>query len=157
MALPDLGNIPPGKLLVLLGLKSKMLSLAHSSHLACYPGLSCTFALLRRRFWWPAMEEDTKGFVVTCPTCAENKISSQPSSGLLLPLPILEHPWSNLAMDFIIGLLSSNGHTVILTIVERFSKWAHFLQKRPSTRETADILIREVFFRHGLPQDIVSD
>lgn len=57
------------------------------------------------------------------------------------------------------GLPLSHGYTVIVTIIDRFSKLAHFipLPKLHSARETADILVREVFCWHGLPQDIVSD
>ena len=156
---PDPGDGPPGKLFVPPSLRSRVLLWAHSSRLACHPGIRRTLALLRRRFWWPTMEVDTKGFVSACPVCAQNKVSTQPSAGLLHPLPVPKRPWSHLAMDFITGLPPSNSLTVILTIVDRFSKFAHFipLSKLPSARETADIMVKEVFCRHGLPQDIVSD
>ena len=45
-------------------------------------------------------------------------------------------------MDFVTGHPKSQGNTVILTIVDRFSKSAHFipLPKLPSSKETAQIL-----------------
>lgn len=54
-----------------------------------------------------------------------------------------------LALDLVNWLPPS----VILTVVDRFSKFAHFvlLPKLPTARETADVLVREVFFSHGLP------
>ncbi|XP_077956851.1 uncharacterized protein LOC144406127 [Gasterosteus aculeatus] len=30
-------------------------------------------AFLRRRFWWPTMADDTKGYVAACQVCAQNK------------------------------------------------------------------------------------
>ncbi|WP_353763811.1 DDE-type integrase/transposase/recombinase, partial [Shigella sonnei] len=53
----------------------------------------------------------------------------------------------------------SAGKTVILTVVDRFSKAAHFipLAKLPSAKETAQIIIENVFRIHGLPLDAVSD
>lgn len=62
-------------------------------------------------------------------------------------------------MDFITGLPSSEGHTVILVILDCFSKVAHFipLPKLPSARETAQLVIQHVFRLHGLPLYIVSD
>ncbi|KAJ8007704.1 hypothetical protein DPEC_G00096930 [Dallia pectoralis] len=114
---------------------------------------------LRRRFWWPAMGNDTRDYVAACPVCAQNKGSSQPSVGLLRPLPIPRRPWSHVGLDFVTGLPKSEGNTVILTVVDRFSKLTHFvpLPKLPSARETADLLVKEVFRIHGLPCDVVSD
>lgn len=158
-AQPDPGNGPPGRLFVPGAVRSRVLQWAHSSTLTCHPGASRTLTFLRRRFWWATMPEDTKAFVLACPVCARNKTSSRPSAGLLRPLPIPRRPWSHVALDFVTGLPVSEGKTVVLTVVDRFSKFAHFLPlpKLPSSKETADLLVREVFRRHGLPTDIVSD
>ena len=53
----------------------------------------------------------------------------------------------------------SHGNTVILTVVDRFSKAVHLvaLPKLPSSAETADLLTQHVFRLHGLPSDILSD
>lgn len=45
-------------------------------------------------------------------------------SGNLLPIPSC--PWSYISLDFVIGLPSSAGNAAILTVVDRFSKMAHF-------------------------------
>lgn len=57
------------------------------------------------------------------------------------------------------GLLPSAGNTVILTIVDLFSKAAHFitLPKLPTAMETARLLTLHVFRLHGILEDIVSD
>lgn len=69
------------------------------------------------------------------------------------------HPWSHMDMDFVTDLPPSDGHRVILTIVDQFSKAAHFvpLPKLPSAAETGDLLVRHVFHHNGIPRDIVSD
>ncbi len=61
--------------------------------------------------------------------------------------------------DFVTALPPSQGHTVVLTVVDRFSKAAHFipLPKLPSAKETALIVVDHVFRLHGLPIDVVSD
>ena len=105
------------------------------------------------------MGRDTQAFVNACPICAQNKSSRQAPSGLLQPLPIPRRPWSHIALDFITGMPPSDGHTVILTVVDRFSKAAHFipLTKLPTAKETAQLMIQHVFRLHGLPTDVVSD
>lgn len=67
--------------------------------------------------------------------------------------------WSHIAVDFVTGLPSSSGNTTILTIIDRFSKAAHFvaLTKLPTALETAQLLTQHVFRLHGIPQDIVSE
>ena len=62
-------------------------------------------------------------------------------------------------MDFVTGLPPSDNNTTVLTIIDRFSKAAHFiaLPKLPSASETADLLVAHVFRLHGIPMDIVSD
>ena len=136
---PDPGTGPMGKLFVSASVTARVLQWAHSSKLACHPGVTRTLALLRRRFWWPAMEADTRGFVSTCTVCAQNKMLNQPSSGLLQPLPIPRCPCSHIALEFITCLPASNCNTVILTVIDCF------MPKLPSARETAEILVREVF------------
>ncbi|KAI3351468.1 hypothetical protein L3Q82_020314, partial [Scortum barcoo] len=43
------------------------------------------------------------------------------------PLPVPRRPWSHISLDFVTGLPPSHGHTAILTVVDRFSKMAHFV------------------------------
>ena len=91
--------------------------------------------------------------------CARSKASHQPPAGLLRPLPVPGRPWSHIALDFVTGLPNSHGNTVILTVVDRFSKSVHFipLAKLPSSMETVRLLVHNVFGLHGIPLDIVSD
>ena len=139
--------------------RSDILQWDHSSRLDCHPGITRTLDSLRHRFWWPTMDQDTRSFVAACATCARSKTSNKPRSGLLRPLPIPSRPWSNIALDFVTGLPPSRGNTTILTIIDRFSKAAHFvaLPGLPSARETAELMVSQVFRIHGIPSDIVSD
>lgn len=59
-----------------------------------------------------------------CCLCPWDKSPNRPPAGLLHPLPVPSRPWSHVALDFVTGLPPSNGITVILTIVDRFSKSA---------------------------------
>ncbi|XP_051531975.1 uncharacterized protein LOC127427993 [Myxocyprinus asiaticus] len=62
-------------------------------------------------------------------------------------------------MDFVTGLPPPHDNTVVLTVVDWFSKAAHFipLPKFPSARETAVAVINHIFRIHSLPVDVVSD
>lgn len=78
--------------------------------------------------------------------------------GLLQPLPILHKIWSNIIMDFILGLLSYIGKTIILVVVDRLSKNVHFIAlfHLCITATVAQAFINNVFQLHGMPNSIVS-
>jgi hypothetical protein len=61
--------------------------------------------------------------------------------------------------DDVEGLPKVGGKSVILSVVDRFSKYAHFIALRqPYSAETvASIFFSEVVRLHGLPSTIVSD
>ncbi|XP_073719444.1 uncharacterized protein [Misgurnus anguillicaudatus] len=150
---------PAGRLWVPNALRSEVIRWGHESKFVCHPGVRRTLATVRQRFWWPSMGPDVRQFVLACQVCARNKASHQAPIGLLKPLPIPSRPWSHIAIDFVTNLPSSKGNTVVLTIVDRFSKAVHFvpLPKLPTAKETAQVMIEHVFRLHGLPTDVVSD
>uniref|UniRef100_A0A3B4VHR5 Gypsy retrotransposon integrase-like protein 1 n=1 Tax=Seriola dumerili TaxID=41447 RepID=A0A3B4VHR5_SERDU len=156
---PDPKTGPSDKRFVPDAARSQVLQWGHSSRLTCHPGTHRTLLFLQQRFWWPGMARDVRAFVAACSVCARGKSSHQPPAGLLRPLPIPTRPWSHIALDFVTGLPPSEGKTVILTIIDRFSKCVHYvpLPKLPSALETSELLIQHVFRLHGLPSDIVSD
>ncbi|KAL0177020.1 hypothetical protein M9458_025914, partial [Cirrhinus mrigala] len=150
---------PPSRLFVPENLRPDVIQWAHCSNVACHPGINCTKFLVKQQFWWSSLARDTREFVLACSVCARAKTSNRPPEGLLQPLPVPSRPWSHIALDFVSGLPPSQGNMVVLTVVDRFSKAAHFipLPKLPSAKETAATVVDHVFRIHGLPMDVVSD
>lgn len=62
-------------------------------------------------------------------------------------------------MDFVEGLTVSNHKDLILVVVDRFTKYAHFMaMKHPITMQTvAQAFTDNVFKQHGLSTVIVTD
>ena len=62
-------------------------------------------------------------------------------------------------MDFIEGMPKSKGYNAILVVVDRLTKYAHFVAlKHPFTVvNIAKNLIQEVVRLHGIPWSIVSN
>jgi hypothetical protein len=62
-------------------------------------------------------------------------------------------------MDFVEGLLKSRTKDVIMVVVDRLTKYAHFISlAHPFTAQTvAQLFIDHIFKLHGLPIAIVID
>lgn len=93
------------------------------------------------------------------PYLPKNKFENKLPPGLLQPLPLPETAWTHITMDFIEGLPKSDNKDVIWVIVDRFTKYAHFVAlSHPFTSEHMVDLFKTHFYRlHGLPSVIVSD
>ncbi|KAL2251676.1 UNVERIFIED_CONTAM: Transposon Ty3-G Gag-Pol polyprotein [Sesamum indicum] len=105
------------------------------------------------------MKTDVQEWVKGCETCQRAKHENNPYPGLLQPLPVPDQAWSCVSMDFIEGLPSSEGKDSILVIVDRLTKYAHFIAlKHPYTATTiAKVFFDSVYKLHGLPVSIISD
>lgn len=62
-------------------------------------------------------------------------------------------------MNFIEGIPKSKGKLVIWVVVDRLTKYAHFIGiSHPySTNEPAKIFMEQIYRLHGLPEDIISN
>ena len=99
-------------------------------------------------------------YVSKCVVCRQVKIEHQVPMGLLQPLPIPEWKWLHITMDFVDGLpKTKKGHDRIWVMVDRLTKWAHFLAVRSNNtvEELAVIYIDGIVRYHGVPKTIVSD
>jgi len=148
---------------ILLGqspqLKDQVLTFLHSDPSAGHSGYEKTLHRAKRDFYWKGMRGDIKRFVRECEVCQRNKSENTSPAGLLQPLPIPTRVWTEISMDFVEGLPLSRGHSVIMVVVDRLSKYSHFVSlSHPYTAAmVAQLFISTVFKLHGMPQTIVSD
>ncbi|PWA91318.1 Ty3/gypsy retrotransposon protein [Artemisia annua] len=131
----------------------------HSSATGGHEGTIKTYHRLASELYWPGMRKDISRMVSECLVCQRHKYSTLAPSGLLQPLELPEKVWDEVTMDFIDGLPNSEGFTVILVVVDRLSKYAHFVPLRhPYTAKTiAASFMREVIRLHGVPKAMVTD
>ncbi|KAF0930129.1 hypothetical protein E2562_030301 [Oryza meyeriana var. granulata] len=67
--------------------------------------------------------------------------------------------WTDIALDFVEALPRVRGKSVILTVVDRFSKYCHFipLAHPYSAESVAQAFFDDIVRLHGVPQSMVSD
>jgi hypothetical protein len=96
-------------------------------HADGHEGVQRTPHHLRRDFHFPNMKQVVQDYVRECPTCQRHKSEHLHPAGLLLPLPIPQGVWTDVALDFVEALPRVHGKSVILTVVDRFNKYCHFI------------------------------
>ncbi|MCO5567368.1 hypothetical protein L7F22_021058 [Adiantum nelumboides] len=138
----------------------KVMFESHAPPYAGHRGIQTTMKAIETYFYWPTMKADIQDYVSKGVVCQKTKYDRGKQPGLLQPLPIPDSPWESISMDFIFGLPNSiHGNTGIWTIVDRFSKQAHFIpiKKTIKAHQMATLFISQVFKYHGLPTSIVLD
>jgi hypothetical protein len=130
-----------------------------NAHGAGHEGTQKTLHHLRTDFHLPGARAVVQEYVRACAVCQRNKMEHLHPDGLLQPLDVPTSVWSDVAMDFIKGFPRINGKSVILTVVDCFSKYGHFIALgHPYTAMS----IARAFFDNivrlpGIPSFIVSD
>lgn len=99
----------------------------HASAIGGHSGYEVTYNRVKKMFAWPKMKQSIKDFVAQCPICQQAKSERVAYPGLLTALPIPEGAWQVVTLDFVDGLPKSNSFDSILVVVDKFSKYAHFI------------------------------
>jgi hypothetical protein len=139
--------------------RTKLFHAFHSSVYGGHSGHMVTLHRIQQLFYWPAPKKLIATLVAECPTFQISKTKRVQYPGLLQPLPITQQKWTDISMDFVEGLPKSQGKDAILVVVDRLTKYAHFIPlSHPYTVQTvADRFMEHIVKLHGPPASIVSD
>ena len=105
------------------------------------------------------MNQDIRAYVASCDVCQKIKHTCQGPIGLLQPLPIPNGPFEVITMDFITELPPSKSYDAILVIVDKLTKYGHFIpmQNTSSAKDMAHLVFSQIISHYGLPLQIISD
>lgn len=104
-----------------------VLQVVHQSIVGGHSGVLAIYHRIKQLFHWPGLKQAMKDFVATCAICQQVKVEHVRQPGLLQPLPIADQAWKTVCMDFIEGLPKSQKFDTILVIVDKFTKYGHFI------------------------------
>ena len=140
-------------------LREQILYLLHSSPQGGHSGFHKTLHRAKSEFYWEGMRKEVRRFIKECDICQQNKSENIHPAGLMQPLPIPTKVWTDISLDFIEGLPNSESYSVIMVVVDRLSKYAHFIPiSHPYTAsKIAQVFLANIFKLHGLPNSIVTD
>lgn len=126
-------------------LQELVMNALHASPIGGHSGGLVTYQRIKKLFYWSLMKQQTYKFVASCSVCQQVKTERVPYPGLLQPLAVPTQAWHTITMDFIEGLTKSGGYDCILVVVDKFSKYSHFIK------------LNHIYKLHGMPMAIVSD
>ena len=141
-------------------LKLRLIKDFHEVPATGHPGWSKTLELLSRQYYWPRIHKDLDRFLRNCHTYWRSRTFQYAPLGILRPLPIpYRGACCHILMDFITGLLLSNGFNAILVIVCQLMKMWYFIpcQDTCTAEQLAELYARYIFPLHGLPRTIISN
>jgi hypothetical protein len=118
-----------------------------------------TYLRIKKLSCWKGLKSDVTNFVQQCNTCQQTKPESIHPARLLHPLPVPVGASQDISIDFVERLPKSKGSNTVLVVVDRFSKYAHFiLLTHPiSDKQMAQSVLESVVHLHGMLRSIVSD
>src|SRR5258708_13505834 len=142
--------------------KPLCLQLIHNHHdhpMAGHFGHHKTINLIHRSYHWPGLTRPLKQNIRSCMVCAHSKANWHKPYGFLKQLPIPPCPWESISMDSIEQLLTSEGNTAILVIVDHLTKQSLFIPTHDSIDlpELAQLFLTHVFSKHGTPSHVTSN
>ncbi|GKB05506.1 transposon ty3-G gag-pol polyprotein, partial [Tanacetum coccineum] len=131
----------------------------HVEPVGGHSGVQVTLKNVSTMVYWKKMRRTVKQWMKECDIYQRQKPDLSANPGLLQPFPIPIKVRSDILMDFVEGLPSSQGKTAIFVVVDMFSKHAHFIPlKHPfSASKVAQAFMENVYKLYGLLEKIVSD
>jgi len=101
---------------------TELIQYTHDSTMTEHSKRDVTNTLLSWQFFWPEMLQNVCTFCQNCDKCHTNNSWKDCQQGFLKPLPVLKQIWQKIFIDFVVNLLSSEGCTNLLIIMNCFIK-----------------------------------
>ncbi|EFA77127.1 hypothetical protein PPL_09882 [Heterostelium album PN500] len=118
--------------------------------------------LFIRHFIWEGIAKDVTNYVKACHTCNKATDARGQSIGKLQPLIVPTKCFESISMDFI-PLIDTEykgiKYNKVWVIVDRLSKMVRLIPVHSTytSKDLAEIFMKEIFKHHGMPVEIVSD
>ena len=128
----------------------------HKDQSGAHLGTDATYEKLKERYYWPKMYDSVKRYIKTCDNCQKRGKPNRKES--IIPIKVGK-PFHRIGID-IKGPLSitTKGNRYIIVAMDYLTKWPEAKAIPNMKAETvAEFLYKEIFCRHGIPEEILSD
>lgn len=136
------------------GCRENVLKHCHDDALSAHGGFYKTVERIRRQYYWPRMDRDTRIYVARCETCLASKPCNTNQTAPMGKFRSSSRPWEMIHLDFIGPLpRSKNGFCYILVVIDYFSKFVHIHPVRSATSAAIIKFLEDrIFLTFGTPR-----
>jgi hypothetical protein len=138
-------------------LRQQVMKQVHEGVLSGHPGIVHMYDKLRENVWWPNMLKDVVMYVKNCDLCQQVKNTKMkvPHQSVTVPTG----PRTHISVDYVGPLPTTHENNKYILVVEcQYLRYVEaFAVDEMNTQKTADIIIRSIICRYGLPLVMVSD
>lgn len=137
----------------------KIFTALHATPIGGHSGFLVTYHKIKKQFVWQGMKKMIATWCSHCSICQQAKSERVKYTSLLQPIQVPAAAWQVISMNFIEGLPTSDKYNCIMVVVNKFSKYNHFVPLRhPFTAlKVATQFMDQVIKLHGFPQAIITD
>lgn len=151
------GGVNRRRLIIPEPYRAQVLSQAHGHPWTGHQGRIRTLSRLLTTFFWPSISQDVQRFCRECVQC-QTATKRGPPKAPLSPLPIIEHPFERIAMDFVGPLpRTTRGHRFLLVIVDYATRYPDAIPLRGMQVSGVARALVQYFSRVGIPKEILTD
>ena len=131
----------------------------HDSQVAGHWGRYWTQELISENCISDTWSKDVPKYVVGGIKCHMSKTDRHSRQTKLLLIPTGEHPFEEIAMDFVGQLPESEGFNAILVVTDRFTKVLHYIVVKTTwtAADVPDSYVNNIWKLYGLLRHITSD
>ena len=136
--------------------RKQVIDLAHNIPFAGHLGREKTTQRVLRRFYWPTLFKDVREYCRTCERC--QLTGGRNRKVPMIPLPIVGKPFQRIAMD-VVGPLprTQKGNRFILVLSDYATRYPEAIPLRSVTAAKVAEALIDVFARHGIPDEVLTD
>jgi hypothetical protein len=140
------------------GRRTQLMRWAHDDPSRGHLGGKKTLARIRRYFTWPGIAGEIKRYCHSCGPCQRVGKGAAPEFAPLKLLPVVGRPFDLISAD-IIGPLPSTerGNKYLLTIIDHATRYLEAFALPRADAKAICRSLEEVFARHGLPGQFLTD
>lgn len=126
-------------------------------HNVSHPGVKGSQVQIGKHFVWPTLLQDVKQWAKNCMNCQRSKIHRHTHTPVEQFLPPGQR-FDNVHIDLVGPLPPSQGHTHILTCIDRYTRWVEAIPLQDTSSETiAKAFLFHWISRFGTPSTVTTD
>jgi hypothetical protein len=112
--------------------RTEVLRRYHDNPIVGHFGAKRTLELVSRKYYWLGMSHEVKAYSRACSTSQRVRPVPHRPHGSMEPMPQPRGPWTDISMDFIVGLPESHRkrhaklYNAILVVIDQYTKQARY-------------------------------